>query len=139
MISDAVNNFKKAYKVVDIDTLTKYSNEDFMNMESGLKYYYNTNFIEPLNYNLKLDVTIDNYWPDNTKSTVLQYNYIVDNPNMHDKSILEKASDGSYYSEIHGKYHSIIKDYANRFGFEDIYIIDENGNILYSVQKKVDL
>ena len=70
----------------------------------------------------------------------LQYEYIQNNPNeLGSKDLLDQAADGSGYSESHKLYHPIIRNYLEKFGYYDIFLVDiVSGDIVYSVFKEVD-
>lgn len=140
MVIDALEEFNDAFKMVDIDTNTVYSEDDLLNMEANLENFYSTSFVTPLNTNLNKNTTVESFWPENKKSKILQYHYISNNPNPEEsKDVLNKATDGSKYSEVHSKYHPIFKDYLEKFGYNDIYLVDgETGNIVYSVSKRTE-
>src|SRR5687767_6717716 len=61
----------------------------------------------------------------------LQYHYIAANPNpLGSKSALDKANDGSRYSELHAALHPFMRNALDRFDLYDIFLIDaRNGNI----------
>ena len=66
--------------------------------------------------------------------------YIVANPKPPgSKHLLDAAEDSSEYSKLHRQYHPIIRDYLDRFGYYDIFLIDtESGDVVYSVFKELD-
>jgi len=70
----------------------------------------------------------------------LQYHYIAANPNpLGSKSAMDKANDGSRYSELHAGLHPFLRNALNRFDLYDIFLIDaRNGNIVYTVFKELD-
>jgi methyl-accepting chemotaxis protein len=70
----------------------------------------------------------------------LQYHYIAANPNpLGSKSTMDRANDGSRYSELHGALHPFMRNALNRFDLYDIFLIDaRNGNIVYTVFKELD-
>ena len=70
----------------------------------------------------------------------LQYDYISDNSQaLGEKHLLMSAKNGSDYSALHAKYHSFFKNYIERFGFYDLFLVDiRSGNIVYSVFKELD-
>ncbi|WP_417508807.1 HAMP domain-containing methyl-accepting chemotaxis protein [Methylophaga sp.] len=70
----------------------------------------------------------------------LQQTYIVDNPaKIGMKDELVRASDNSSYSYYHAKYHPFLRDFLNKFGYYDIFIVDaDTGMIIYSVFKELD-
>ena len=140
MIIEAMYGFSNAFKMVDVDANAVFSAADFENMKVHVRNFYNTSFINLLNSNLNLNKTVDGFMTDNLKTNILQYIYISNNPNpIGAKSLLNKTTEGGMYSEVHGDYHKNIREYADRFNIEDIYLVDEkNGNVVYSVSKKVD-
>ena len=66
--------------------------------------------------------------------------YIFRNPHPTGKKLeLVEAGDDSEYTRVHGKYHPIFKDYLERYGYYDIFLIDnETGDLVYSVYKEDD-
>ncbi|MGF1696431.1 methyl-accepting chemotaxis protein [Vibrio kyushuensis] len=71
--------------------------------------------------------------------TALQARYIAVNPNgLGNKHELQADSLGNQYDELHGKYHPGIKHYLEAFGYYDIFLVDLEGNVVYSVFKELD-
>jgi len=69
----------------------------------------------------------------------LQYRYIFDNPYpLSEKDQLNTVEDGSKYSLMHAKYHQAMVELKRQFGFYDLFLIDQKGNIVYTVDKEVD-
>ena len=73
-------------------------------------------------------------------SLALQFKYIVENPNpVGAKDDLMVSPGFQIYNTVHEQWHSSFKDFLDRFGYYDIFLIDdETGHILYSVFKEVD-
>ncbi len=73
-------------------------------------------------------------------AVALQYHYIQANPNpLGSKDKLDRATDKSQYSQVHGQYHPIVRDYLDKFGYYDIFLVHpETGRIVYSVFKELD-
>ncbi len=73
-------------------------------------------------------------------TVALQYHYISANPNpLGSKDALMAAPDQSDYSKTHAKYHPVIRNFLQKFGYYDIFLIDsQTGNIMYSVFKELD-
>ncbi len=75
----------------------------------------------------------------NPSTFALQYNYIFNNPYGIDKEqTLTYIEDGSTYSAEHAKYHPQLRDLKLLFGMEDIFLVDLNGDIIYTVAKGLD-
>ena len=68
----------------------------------------------------------------------LQGRYIDNNPHPADqKSQLETAEKDGYDS-IHAKYHTRFLNFIRDDGYYDLFIIDADGNVVYSVEKERD-
>lgn len=76
----------------------------------------------------------------NDTSLALQYQYIKANPNpLGSKHLLDGAKDDTNYSAIHRLYHPHIRDFLEKFGYYDIFLVDvDNGDVIYSVFKELD-
>jgi PAS domain S-box-containing protein len=70
----------------------------------------------------------------------LQDLYIASNRHQTgEKHLLDTAGDGSSYSTLHARVHPTLRDYLERFGYYDIFIIEPtDGRIVYSVFKEID-
>ena len=71
----------------------------------------------------------------------LQYDYISQNPNgIGKKNALISVSSPSNngYNMYHQAIHGWLNQYLNRFGFSDIFLIDNEGTVVYSVAKEID-
>ncbi|ODS34205.1 MAG: hypothetical protein SCARUB_00681 [Candidatus Scalindua rubra] len=65
--------------------------------------------------------------------------YIFRNPHPAGKKLeLIDAGDDSEYTYVHKMYHPLFKDLLERYGYYDIFLIDEAGDIVYSVYKEDD-
>lgn len=74
-----------------------------------------------------------------TEEAVLQKLYIQDNPNpAGQKEKMDAASDGSQYSVAHAKYHPWFRSFLQKRGYYDIFIINKQGNVVYTVFKEPD-
>lgn len=67
----------------------------------------------------------------------LQYAYIAANSNpLGQKSLMAEPGDGSLYEVMHKRFHDSFKDYQERFGYADIFLVDsKSSQIVYSVSK----
>ena len=70
----------------------------------------------------------------------LQHRFIRANPNpLGQKDRLVDPADGSRYGRLHTRYHPYLKDFQQRFGFYDIFLVDiDSGRVVYSVFKELD-
>lgn len=135
MIVEAVKAFRHAYYAL------QHIGEDRIPlMQSVLRQYYADEFITRLNDTIDQTTNADQYIPTEKTATMLQYLYIAANPHpTGKKSLLDDAGDGSEYSQIHKRYHPTIRNFLEKFGYYDIFLIDAHtGDMLYSVFKEVD-
>ena len=137
MTIDAMREFNNGYFQI-VNELYPVSSE-LKHMNQELTAYYEDEFIERLIPNLLVEVSATAYIQDNLATKILQYLYLATNPNIVSmKQMLNGPEDDSTYSQIHQIYHPIFRNYLNRFGYQDIFLVDLKGNIVYSVFKEVD-
>jgi len=69
----------------------------------------------------------------------LQRLYIAENPHpLGSKDDLDVANDGSSYALAHESYHPYFRSLQKDRGYHDIFLLDRDGNVVYSVFKEVD-
>lgn len=74
----------------------------------------------------------------NQKET-LQKAYIEDNPNPKgQKEKLDSAATGTAYDSAHAAYHPWFRKLVEARHYQNLFIIDMNGNMVYSVSKEQD-
>ena len=139
MVINALWEFK-----IGFDTLAAESNlseTEVIELERGLENYYETVFLNELNKNIDVEGSVHEYLPSDLNSLILQKQYVVNNPNeVGLKHYMNEANTGTYYDEAHKIYHPLIRNYCEKFGYYDIFLVDdETGHVLYSVYKEVDL
>jgi methyl-accepting chemotaxis protein len=133
MVVNAMKNFSGAWNQVLPEVGSTYG--EFQASKLRERYNYqvkNTHGAESSSFNL--------WFPRNKTAQVLQSLYISENGNpIGEKHRLDIARDGSTYSQVHKKYHPVIRDYLEKFGYYDIFLVDaKTGRIVYSVYKEVD-
>ncbi|GHG05206.1 methyl-accepting chemotaxis protein [Thalassotalea marina] len=71
--------------------------------------------------------------------TALQYRYIgVSEFGLGEKDKLVSLNDGSDYDKVHQLYHEKYRNFLQQFGFYDIFIVSDKGDVVYSVFKELD-
>ena len=70
----------------------------------------------------------------------LQSAYIAENEHpIGQKNELARATDNNFYNAQHNNLHPFFNQYLEKFGFYDIFLIDnEDGRVIYSVFKEID-
>ncbi|TWT36065.1 Methyl-accepting chemotaxis protein PctB [Posidoniimonas corsicana] len=73
-------------------------------------------------------------------SLALQHAYIKANQNpLGSKHLLDAADTDTDYGQLHKMVHPVVRDYLDKFGYYDIFLVDaETGDIVYSVFKELD-
>lgn len=74
------------------------------------------------------------------KAVVFQANFISNNRYpLGEKDKLNALADHSTYDRLHRKYHPIVRNYLEKFGYYDIFLVSaKDGRIVYSVFKEID-
>ncbi|WP_185961388.1 methyl-accepting chemotaxis protein [Telmatospirillum sp. J64-1] len=68
----------------------------------------------------------------------LRRQYVLENPEPGNRMALDTVDDGSDYGDIHSRYHPWFRDFMVRRGYEDLFLIDTAGRVVYSVAKSDD-
>ena len=132
-VVNAVREFRTAYQELDEQPLPIAWNDE-------LKNFYNEKFLPRLEQNTEGNPLLYSYFPQTTAARYLQYNYIAANTNPNgEREFLNKANDGSKYSQIHSRIQPIYRNFIDRFGYYDLFLFDaKTGDMLYSVEKETD-
>lgn len=138
MVVEAMKEFKEAFHNIERDLRVPASRLSIM--KNNVKNYYEKEFLGRLEKNTNKKETYETFWPDEDKTLILQDLYFASNPNaVGEKENMDDAGDGSKYSKIHLKYHSVIRNFLRKFGYYDIFLVDDKtGHIVYSVFKEID-
>ena len=140
MIINAMEELKSAFKefrkenAIDDAQLKVY--------RSDLKRYYAGDFTKEYEKQNNGRVPdINKYLADlDEDSVLLQFFYIKANDYVSgEKNRLDFANDQSTYSNHHRYYHPRMREFQEKFGYYDIFLVDpDSGDIVYSVFKEVD-
>jgi len=73
------------------------------------------------------------------RTEALQASYITGNPHpAGQKSKLDQGQGGTYYDKVHARHHPGFRDILSGRGYEDIFLFDASGSLIYSTQKRQD-
>lgn len=104
-----------------------------------LKNFYRDSFFPRLHDGKSEEWMYNYYWPQDNNGKAMQALYIAANPfPVGSKDKLDTPGDSSAYSRAHALYHPILRNYLRKMGFFDLFLIDNNGRIVYSVLKETD-
>ena len=135
---NATSEFKAGYLSVAKDL--RLNEKQLEELQKENFTYLDKEFLPRLNKNLIVKTTLKDEVAVDASATALQNLYITKNPNaIGEKQKMLVSEDGSGYSKAHIKYHEVFKNFIERFGYYDLFIIDnETGKIVYTVYKEVD-
>jgi class 3 adenylate cyclase len=131
-VIQAMEDFTRAYHQLDKVNLDPQA-------QAKLRQYYQKDFLPRLAKTKEGTPVLESFLPQTLASNYLQYYYIADNPNqVGKKEVLTAAKDGSDYSNVHARNHPIFRNLIQKFGYYDLFLIDPEGNIVYTVYKETD-
>ena len=131
-ITAAMRSFTDAYQKLQTEKIANPIN-------SKINQYYNQEFLPRLIKSTGGSPIVESYTPKVAASQYLQYHYIANNPNpIGKKQQLSDPKDGSDYTEVHKRYHPIFRNIIKKFGYYDMFLIDPNGTVVYTVFKDTD-
>ncbi len=139
-VVDAMENFRHQFRLINADTSLLLSDNEFENAVINLKSYYNAHYLAPLNRALNSNHTVEEFFPQDRRTRLLQHLYISGNPNPPgEKHLLDKGLDFSTFSKKHLKFHPFLRHVVENYDLKDLLLVDnENGYIVYSTAKNVD-
>ena len=95
-----------------------------------LRKYYAEELIGKLPVHLQKDILIDSLLPRTEAGLFLQSQYL---------TRIKTSFVANAYHNVHEKYHELISQFLNTYGYYDIFLIDDQtGHIVYSVAKETD-
>lgn len=106
---------------------------------SELRLFYNNEFqprLKDANQNYRGDSV---YIPSSKSAKVAQYMYISQNPSpVGSKLDYNRAPQEFAYNSAHAAHHDLATRYLNILGAYDIFLVNNEGDVVYSVYKEVD-
>lgn len=138
MTQEAMKEFSQSFYAFKEESELAYPEADIQ--ESLNSFYINEFGKKYLNSNKGNGLAIENLTQTlNLNSTLLQFVYISNNSNpLGEKDKLIQTDNNSTYNNIHSRYHPSFRKFLNEFGYYDIFLIDTQGNVVYSVYKELD-
>lgn len=140
MTIDAMQEYKAAFSALTRQMKDAGTTDEMIKKGSPLYTYYENQFLPKLEEGSLETHELDQFLPNSKTAIYLQHHYIAENEApLGSKDEMSNALDGSQYSAVHEKYHAIFRSYLQKFGYYDIFLIDdETGEIIYSVFKETD-
>ncbi|HAC35458.1 MAG TPA: methyl-accepting chemotaxis protein [Gammaproteobacteria bacterium] len=137
-VADAMSGFSRAVRTYGGEL----GANDIERLREELAGYYQSSFAEQFqrrNAGKEIDTRKMLAGLDED-AVVLQYQFISGNPHpLGSKDQLADTEDGTRYGSLHADYHPFFRDFQQRFGYYDLFLVDaESGRIVYSVFKELD-
>ncbi len=140
MIVEAMSGFRMAFN--EARNEAGVSGADLARMKQELRTYYSGEFSKEYR-NRNDGATPDTgskFEPLDDDSILLQHAYIRANGQpLGSKHLLDRAPGNTAYNRLHGRIHPVIRNYLEKFGYYDIFLVaPDSGDIVYSVFKELD-
>jgi class 3 adenylate cyclase len=106
---------------------------------AAVEDYYSQTFAADLAEATGEPVDGATFVPTSAAQEYLQYHYVIPFADWEEAILSNGAGDGSAWSAAHEKYHNYFRAMTQLQEFEDVLMIDTDGNVVYSAFKGVDL
>ncbi len=121
------------------DTYGQLNTTPSLAFKQKLTTYYQQEFLPRWAKTEQAAPVVDAFLPETPAANYLQYHYIAANANpVGKKDLLDRAGDGSQYSQTHAKFHPIFRTIIKKFGYYDMFLINPEGTVVYTVYKETD-
>ncbi len=138
VVVDAMQQMKQAF--VALPTELGVGEPQLAQYRSAISAFYSDQFGREFKAINGKSVNTSALMPTDPAAIISQYYYIAANGNpIGSKDALDSADDGSHYSSLHAQYHPVFRNYLERFGFYDIFLVEPaSSRVIYSVFKETD-
>ena len=116
---------------------------DIDEAKSALLKYYETQYLPKIDYtipNSPQKRELQEYLPKTTSGIIAQYLYIAQNTEAYDSKhkFVANTKHKDAYSDTHLQEHLSLITMLEKFGREDVYIVNPDGTVIYSINKNTD-
>lgn len=136
MTHEALKEFEGPFKNAKVDP-----GSDFVaNQKESLRKYYKEQFGAEYKKQNGSDIDVDQFIATLDPLTVIAQNeFIVSNEHpLGQKNKLVQSTKNSPYSLVHQKYHSAYDEYLTSHELYDIFLVNNDGRVVYTVFKELD-
>lgn len=106
---------------------------------ADVEAYYDDAFAPALETATDEEVDGGAFTPKDPAAEYLQYHYVIPYDSWEEAILVDDAGDGSAWSAAHAEYHDYYRAMTEVQQFEDVLMIDTQGNVVYTAFKGVDL
>ena len=134
----AMKKFKTSFDSLEIEL--KLSEADVQGFQKDLFNYFDTITLPRLDQGHGKKWNVADIHSKGKSALILQHQFLVRNPHAVDfKLKADSMALMCSYNNWHKKFHPVLRNICERFGFYDIFLIDNvNGNVVYTVYKETD-
>ncbi len=137
MIIEATEQLSAAFE--SVPDQIRWSADPGSSVYGALETYYEGEFRSRLERAGQPWNGVEEYIPRSSSGRFLQAMYIMENPfPFGQKHRLVGAVERCDYNRLHERYHPRIRDFLESFGYYDIFLLDTDGNLVYSVFKETE-
>ncbi|NLP84162.1 HAMP domain-containing protein [Microbacterium sp. CFH 90308] len=105
----------------------------------GLEAYYRDVFVPSYEARTQRDQPDTALMPETNAGQYLQYHYTAQFQDFDEALQFQDAGDGSAWSAAHARYHDYFQRLVNQVGYEDLLVLNTEGDVVYSAYKGIDL
>jgi class 3 adenylate cyclase len=131
-VANAMGAFTSGFQELEATELTD-------DERAQLEAYFTDDFSVKLSEATGETVDPSTFVPTGAAQSFLTLHYTVPFSSFADAIANDDAGDGSAWSAAHAQYHDFFRRMTQLYNYEDVLLIDANGNIVYSAYKGVDL
>jgi len=137
-MKEAFEDFNRTFYTIEEETGILY---EFI--QEDTEEHYAKQYLDLVNYDVPGSPrrrAVTDYIPENTNARAAQYLYIVNNPEeIGEKNNMIRPL-GFYcaYTDVHDRFHPEFNLMLKEFSLYDIFLINPDGDLVYSVFKKKD-
>ncbi len=132
VVADAIGRFTDAFAALGSGSATLSDDED-----AALTAAY----AERAELIASTGIEVSGIEPSGEGARYLQYHYIVANPSRDGdrRDLIVAEDDSSAYGQVHAELHEVLRRYAASPAVGDLLLIDLDGTVVYSTNKRADL
>jgi len=133
---EAMKGFKKGYYSIDEEVNGP---GKLVEAAKHINTYIDSDFTAQLEKN-NIGVSPKSVFSKKPNTVLLQDFFLASNPNkLGEKYKLDSIPVKCTYNTVHKKYHPVLRSFLERFGYYDIFLIDNaTGDVVYTVYKETD-
>ncbi|MEE9391921.1 MAG: adenylate/guanylate cyclase domain-containing protein [Planctomycetota bacterium] len=132
-VVQAMVDFRDSFKALEDESLV---DADLRRLSEWYQFVY----LKELKRKTGEDANVEFYLPESQSGRVAQHRFIAANSYEEgDRQMLTDTKDGTAYSKVHAHHHPFFRDFADRFGYYDLFLVEpERLEVVYSVFKESD-